>query len=175
MKHYNFIICILLSSLGCISCIPMEEDENTHFTISIYNNSNRDLYVTTQEFSYYYNINNPDTTIYIDIKNERSLPDVYKVKSFGLNKEALDLSPYGVGPYESLFEDNSFIPNYTVSVCIADADSVDENDENLLLARYDLKLEDLQKCHWVLSYPPHKGMRNIKMWPEFQQIYKPQD
>lgn len=174
MKHYNFIICILLSSLGCISCIPMEEDDNTHFTISFYNNSDRDLYVIDLGHSYYYYTNNPDTTVYINIK-KKSLPDVYKVKSFGLNKDALDLSPYGVGAYESLFEDNSFIPNYTVSVYIADADSVDENDENLLLARYDLKLEDLQRCNWVLSYPPHEGMRNIKMWPEFQQIYKPQD
>lgn len=174
MKHYNFIICILLSSLGCISCIPMEEDDNTHFTISFYNNSDRDLYVIDLGPSYYYYTNNPDTTVYINIK-KKSLSDMYKVKSFGLNKEALDLSPYGVGAYESLFEDNSFIPNYTASVYIADADSVDENDENLLLARYDLKLEDLQRCHWVLSYPPHEGMRNIKMWPEFQQIYKPQD
>ena len=72
--------------------------------------------------------------------------------------------------------DKQFFGNIFKSIlCIADADSVDENDENLLLARYDLKLEDLQKCHWVLSYPPHEGMRNIKMWPEFQQIYKPQD
>lgn len=152
----------------------MEEDDNTHFTISFYNNSDRDLYVIDLGHSYYYYTNNPDTTVYINIK-KKSLSDMYKVKSFGLNKEALDLSPYGVGAYESLFEDNSFIPNYTVSVYIADADSVDENDENLLLARYDLKLEDLQRCHWVLSYPPHEGMRNIKMWPEFQQIYKPQD
>lgn len=170
MKHYNFIICILLSSLGCISCIiPIEEDENNHYTISLYNNSNRTLYVTDTYHPYTANL---DTTGYFKILDWAGDPETFKVKPFGISsKWAFNYEPYD-GSYEMRFRDDK---NFRFDLHIFDADKVDGQNRNLLLVTYRLKLEDLQRCHWVLSYPPHEGMRNIKMWPEFQQIYKPQD
>ncbi len=36
-----------------------------------------------------------------------------------------------------------------------------------IMARYDIVLADLQRCQWMLSYPPNENMADIKMWPPY--------
>lgn len=36
-----------------------------------------------------------------------------------------------------------------------------------VLQRYQLKLEDLQRLNWTITYPPTEAMRNVKMYPPY--------
>jgi len=39
----------------------------------------------------------------------------------------------------------------------------------LVLQRYDLSLQDLHKLHWKVYYPPTDAMKDMKMWPPYQE------
>jgi hypothetical protein len=40
-------------------------------------------------------------------------------------------------------------------------------DNYLVLQRYDLGLEDIQKLGWSLPFPPTEAMKDMKMYPPY--------
>ena len=42
-------------------------------------------------------------------------------------------------------------------------------DNYMILKRYDLSLEDLQKLDFTLYYPPTEEMKDIKMYPPYEE------
>lgn len=63
----------------------------------------------------------------------------------------------------------------TISFFIYNADTLDRYEWNIIkenymiLQRYDLSIYDLQKLDYTLYYPPTEAMRNMKMWPAYNQ------
>lgn len=64
--------------------------------------------------------------------------------------------------------------NYgTVFVYVFDADIVENTSwgivarDYLVLKRYDLTLEDLQRLDWKITYPPTEATKNIKQYPPY--------
>lgn len=163
MKHYHLIF-ILLISCVCISCRPIE-DENHHYSIGFYNGTSADMYVVQ---SHIY----PDTTV--RAMGVLTQPEIYKVKGYSSNNEALSLYPPNT--FELFFEGDykgvKIIPSDTLMIFVFDAQKLEKRDShvrNSLLVRYDLSLKDLQQNNWTLSYPPTESMKkNIKMWPKLK-------
>ena len=161
MNPYHLIF-ILLTSCVCISCRPVE-DENNHNNITFYNGTGTALYIA-QDTKY------PDTTITdLGVLNQ---PEIYKVEAYSFNYEALSLHPHDT--YEMTFKGykgNKIIPSDTLMVFVFDAEKLEKRDSHVkysLLVRYDLSLKDLQKNNWTLTYPPTESMKTIKMWPKLR-------
>lgn len=55
---------------------------------------------------------------------------------------------------------------------IADYNVMEEVDENLILQRYYLTLEDVKRLNWILYYPPREVMKDVKMWPPYEEAIK---
>jgi hypothetical protein len=59
-------------------------------------------------------------------------------------------------------------------IFIFDGTTMDNTDwevvkkDYLILQRYDLSLQDFQKLNWKIYYPPTPAMKDIKMWPPYQ-------
>ena len=154
MKHHQFIFALLAACIY-IGCRPIE-DENHHYTIPFYNNTEADLYIDTSD-------RYPDTTV----TNLYGGPNI-KIQAQSVNSDGL--RDYWV-TYETIFRDGRQYPNDTLIVFVFDAKRLEEDRhhaENALLVRYDLSLQDLQRLNWMLSYPPTERMKDIKMWPKYE-------
>ena len=42
--------------------------------------------------------------------------------------------------------------------------------ELVLLARYDLTLEDLRRLNWLCTYPPDERMKDVHMFPPYSEL-----
>jgi len=77
------------------------------------------------------------------------------------------------GCYENIFRRSSW--SDTVFVYVFNAATVERNPwsviarDYLVLQRYDLTLEDLQRLNWRITYPPDERMKDVEMFPPFNQ------
>ncbi len=68
----------------------------------------------------------------------------------------------------------SFLPSETLTIYIFHTDTLNKYswkevcEDYLVLKRYDLSLEDLKKLNFKVPYPPSPIMRNMKMYPPYQ-------
>uniref|UniRef100_A0AB33JEV0 Lipoprotein n=4 Tax=unclassified Prevotella TaxID=2638335 RepID=A0AB33JEV0_9BACT len=165
MKHSLFISKLLLLCIF-ISCRPIE-DENHHHRITFYNSIASKLYVVEE-------INYPDTTVnHLYVLRQ---PEIYRVDPYSLNNEAISLHPHDT--YEAAFKEYKGykrIPSDTLMVFVFDAEKLEKKNPDAkiyFLARYDLSLEDLKHCNWVLTYPPTEAMKDVKMYPPYETFAK---
>jgi hypothetical protein len=42
---------------------------------------------------------------------------------------------------------------------------------HIVLQRYDLTKEDLQRLDWEITYPPNEAMKDVKMYPPYNPPY----
>ena len=118
----------------CCSC----RHENCHHRITINNNSNKSIY--------YYDGSYPDTILpyYSHFKSG----DVFNIEKFS-SKDVLSN-----GCIEGLFYNFK-----KISFTLFDAQTIDTTPwdtvrvKYLILKRYDLSLEDLQRMNWTITYP----------------------
>jgi hypothetical protein len=130
----------LLLSLMLVSSTCSEKDENKHNVISVKNNNDMDIYVYG-DFFY------PDTSI--NFSNPSEAGNYYKVtaRSEGDPLQIKDTYEGRFKQYEKLM------------VFIFDAHTIETTSwdtikaKYLVLKRYDLRLEDLQKSNWTVTYP----------------------
>ena len=154
-----FILCILLNS-----CCEHKDSENCHYSIALSNNSDKILYAKY------------DSTGYPDSTNHFHGPSPLNRKECEIgayeqnNKDALCVSrPTSSGCFELAFKSRI----KTVMIFIYDSDSlktisfINSNYDRLVLQRYDITLEDLQKLDWKITYPPDERMKNVKMYPPY--------
>jgi len=135
-----------------------KESENCHTSISFVNNSERSLYVN---YDTYYLRN-------IDPFNIKALsyfhPDQKNLKCCEINTNALSSN--------MCFEDR-FKTIDTIYVFIFDTVVVENTiwevvvQDYLVLKRYDLTLEDLQRLDWKITYPPTEAMQYVKQYPPY--------
>ena len=66
----------------------------------------------------------------------------------------------------------------TVRVFVLDKKQYDETDwdtirdQYLILQRYDFAKADLNFLGWHIAYPPTPEMKDIKMWPPYEEAIK---
>ncbi len=71
-----------------------------------------------------------------------------------------------------------YFPNDTISVFLFDGKTVETVPwetvvkEYLVLQRYDLSIEDMKKLDRTIHYPPTPEMRDIHMWPPYEEAVK---
>ncbi len=132
--------CLLLSS----SC--GDKDKDCHKTISFNNSTLDSLYVVS---SYHY----PDTISFIGIPNPLLDPDFTLVLPNEVNSRVL----WGSDCVESDFKHQ--IPSDTLIIYVFKSqilenipwDTIKAN--YLVLKRYDLSLDDLNRMNWTITYP----------------------
>jgi catalase len=158
MKNINKITIILIGLALLFSANTCYTDENHHNTIRFINNSDKIIYVG---FSYAY----PDTLY--DVGRYLNEDEAYKVYHGGSNIDALQRRVF----WEDEFR-NGDISSDTLMVYVFDAELVESHSthvNNTIIQRYDLSLSDLQMLQWVLYYLPTEQMKNIKMYPLYDE------
>jgi hypothetical protein len=118
-----------------------DNDKDCHNTITIVNNSDKDIYFSPSA-------RYPDTlTLY---PNPASAGDYYKVEKNTIGKDL----------YRDCIEYKfKAIPSGIIMFYIYDAQTIETVPwdtvvkKYLILKRYDLSLEDLQRMNWTITYP----------------------
>ena len=150
MKKTIFVL-LVITIMFIVSGCP-EVFLRTVYSIKIQNN-------TKYAISYYKSFIYPDTSI-------------------NTNKPILKWSPpqdYSYLDSNKKWEKVLVHPNDTVSIFILSKNLVDiynwdEIVNNyLILKRYDLSLSDLQYLKWKVTYPPTEEMKNMRMYPPYEQ------
>lgn len=135
MKSINLILsCLLLINTNCGKI-------KYDLKLRIYNISDKAIYAS-------WTIDYPDTS-FNHMANPTYNSQINKVEAHTLQK-----TYYGA-PSEGLFDDKVD----TLSVFIFDAKVLESNSwdtvkaKYLVLKRYDLSLDDLEKMNWTITYP----------------------
>lgn len=141
----KMLITLIISSILLISIKCVDNDKNCHNTISFQNTSSKTVYV---EYLGGY----PDTTYFKYEPNPVLSPEVSKALPGETNKRALESRSC----WEDKFKD--LIKSDTVMIYVFDAQVLESTawdtvvKKYLILKRYDLSLQDLQKSNWTVTY-----------------------
>ncbi len=158
------IVFFIILNLPFLSCGTYENSTDCHHSIKIINNYKNAIYVNA---SYLY----PDTSDfhYSGLKDNSH---IYKILSNNESDEPLNL---GRDCWEILFKYKNVINSDTLMIYFFDAQLIENipwdiiANEYKILKRYDLSLKDLINHNWTISYPPNENMKNIKMYPPYQE------
>ena len=154
------IIKILLLSLICMATkCEDKESENCHISIRFSNNSEKDLYVR-----FYDLVHRPPNMSEIEHISS-TVRQRYKVYTGEQdNREAT---------HQSSCIESYFRGQDTKTLYVFDAAIVENTPwevvakDYLVLKRYDLTLEDLQRLDWRITYPPTEAMKDIAQYPPY--------
>ena len=156
----NVIKLLLLSIICMATKCADKESEDCHTSIRFSNNSEKSLYVNKD--TYYLRDLDP-----FDIRNSSFFrPEQKNIKCCEENKDAL----FSASCYEHILDMGK-----VVFIFIFDAKVVENTPwevvakDYLVLKRYDLTLEDLQRLNWKITYPPTEAMKDIKQWPPYSE------
>jgi len=156
MRNLKNVIKLSVILLVCTAATcEKRESENCHTSIRFSNKTTRDLYVR----SYPLFVHHPDP---FDISR---LPRPRKVGAGEIDNRDAMLQSFC---YENSFSDTMFVYVFDAMVIRHRPWEVIARDY-LVLQRYDLTLEDLQRLNWRITFPPDERMRNVKMYPPFNQ------
>ena len=79
-----------------------------------------------------------------------------------------------INPFEELYAN---LPHDTLSVFVLHADTVRQYSweqicaDNNIVVRYDLSKKDVQRFkNHIVPFPPTEAMRNMKMWPPYEEV-----
>jgi len=159
------VIKILLLALTCMATrCPDKESENCHTAIGFSNNSEKSLRVIDKFTDTFFS--DP-----LDIRKE--FAGIVTSRDFFIHSGEQNNRHVMSGPmcYEALFINERF--SDTVYVYVFDAAVVDNTpweivaEDYLVLKRYDLSLEDLQRLDWQITYPPTEAMKDVKQYPPY--------
>ena len=156
MKRYLYLH-VILTLLLCTAC-PKVDTENCHYSITIINDSNLDIYFRTSSDTF--------GTAYSASAMVGNAA-FWKVNSHDSKKD------YERSCIEYLFTIGTSFHNGTyglldsLRVYIFDALVLEQELKYKTLKRYDLTLEDLRKLDWTIVYPPTEAMKDIIQYPPY--------
>ena len=161
-KYYNFILLaitpIIISAFTCYN-YPDYEDESHHYKIYFENCWDKPIVVWSTKDCYY--LNNP-CTMYVPFnklwKYENQGEVIYPGRIDG------DYIKHD-GYYEDWFEEGD-----SLYIAVFDSDRNNENDSPRFLFSYLLSINDLQKVNFHLTYPPTENMKDLHMWPSYEDV-----
>jgi len=149
MKKSLLCLFIIIFFNGCGAC-------NNEKCIDFYNNSNKK---TSMSIGWKY----PDTTLENNHIRYFMHPSVFSFQKRVICEE-------GHASFEGLFlrQDTAMLFLFDDSV-IENTDWKIVEKDYLVLQRYDLSLQDLEKLNWKVYYPPTEAMKDMKMFPPYQE------
>jgi len=167
MKNYFlcwfYLFIVIFHSCAC---------DSKYRCITLKNSSNRTIYavnsICSTEFPSDYFMQSlcyPDTSVPV----QSIYDDWYKILPNGNNEHSLCDGRHGDWKYE--FEHNID----TLMIYIFDEEVLKNNawedviNNYLVLQRYDLSLQDLEKLNWKICYPPTEAMKDMKMYPPYKE------
>jgi hypothetical protein len=153
---------LLFLAIHLITGCREKEGINCHRSISFKNNTDKEL-VVMMDYLY------PDTIKGIAATGGYILNADWRVQPGEIgNKDALHIRSC----WEARFE-GSLMPSDTIMIFVFATQVLesmpfpDVYENYLILKRYDLSLQDLQNLDWQISYPPTEEMKDMKMYPPY--------
>lgn len=110
-----------------------------------------------------------DISVYIGVASYRYPDTVFPSERLGIQIRGKETTTY---IYNNDYSDSS---KDTLSFFIWDTEILNSQpwdtirNHYKILRRYDLSHKDLLKLNWHISYPPSSDMRNIKMYPAYEE------
>ena len=131
-------------------------------------------------------INNTDVPI--DVSYSLDYPDL-DLGSYDINKKQehqrrimpnkASSNPLMFGDINASWEDRfQVLAVDTLIIQVFDSRIIDEyiwskiRSDYMILQQYFVSLENLQSVDWRISYPPTPEMKDIKMWPPYEEAIK---
>jgi hypothetical protein len=154
------MIVTLLSASTCYH-YPDYEDESHHYKIYFENCWDKPVVIWSAMDSHWYN---DPCKMYVQFN-----------KLWRYDNEGVIISPGRIdgdymkhdGFYENWFEDGD-----SLYIAVFDAERTDKNDSLRFVVSYLLSLDDLHKLDYHLAYPPTEKMRDLHMWPPYDELIK---
>jgi hypothetical protein len=157
----------LLIILACICLISCEKTKD--YYIKVDNNSDKII-------CFHANLEYPDDSMLVRHCRIDQLPVSIQPHS---SRRYISGINGRVQSWYNAFRQSDVYGGY-VSVYISEMDielieSYEQKQDNdsfvdlPIIARYDLKREDIEALDWVVTYPPSPEMKNIHMWPRYDQ------
>ena len=106
------------------------------------------------------------------------LPDEKSVTELVVPSKNLSVSPYEFIMGQGYDWTKSLSATDTIRVFVFDSEKYKETDwstirdQYLFLLRYDLTKAELDALGWRIAYPPTTKMKDIKMWPPYEEAIK---
>lgn len=103
------------------------------------------------------------------------LPDEKPVTELVVPSKNLSVSPYVFIMGQGYDWTKSLSDTDTIRVYVFDSEKYKETDwsairdQYLILQRYDFTKAELDVLGWHISYPPSSEMKDIKMWPPYEE------
>jgi hypothetical protein len=146
----KLILCV--SVLALFGCVVNKEGPDCHTALTFSNGTDGTLYADWTE---------PGETI----------ASIYPIKYVsGESRKEVHVSSGSVFCIENRYKRGADF----ISFYVFDGEVVESNDwnsvveNNLVLQRYDLSLEDFRRLDWTLTYPPDERMKDIRMSPPYE-------
>ena len=159
----KLIIFLLLSWIFTANTCKRIDSENCHYAIRFSNNTAMRLRVSSVYLSVYHS--DP-----LDIEKKISILQPYtEIKSGEQDNQS---ATFNRTCLEKVFKRDGYTD--TVFVYIFDATIVENTSwdviakDYLVLKRYDLTLDDLQRLDWKITYPPTEAMKDVKQFPPYE-------
>ncbi len=157
-------VLIMLLSVFCVSCLPMEGDD--YFEIDFSNNSESELYVVVR-YSVYYK----STGQYAREEGLYKDSSLYHKKRFDANWK-LSIFSFDEAPEKFLKSTD------TLTVFIFDKEDCEGKTWSQLVDSahfrqiYYLSGDDIRLLNSKVPYPPTEAMRNMDMVPSYEEAVK---
>lgn len=131
-------------------------------------------------------INNTDVPV--DVSYELDYPDLdlgtYPIHN--MQEHQRRVMPYKESPNPLMFGDINaswesrfpYIKSDTLIIQVFESEIIDTyswskiRSDYMILQQYFVSLENLQSINWRISYPPTPEMKDIKMWPPYEEAIK---
>ena len=155
MRIVTSSMVIFLALITCQSCFTNYSED---YYITLQNNSGK--YVLPA-----YGLDYPVDSV--DISTRRVIgPGEASTSTYGSGKLASWTWLFPEIQYISLFVFDGGLFDYEAR----GIRNYKDHPELVLLARYDLTLEDLERLHWECTYPPTEDMKNVHMFPPYPEL-----
>lgn len=160
MKKLLFALIILT----CYSCVEYDYPPGQHNCFPIVNMSSVPIWAYYRCYDYV------GTPFFLYENDKRGLVAPGEINFTALRRGR-------GGTFENYFE--KVLPSEgreIMYVFVIDAtlsrEWIEENSASTscYMVRYDLRLEDLQALNWIISFPPDERMKDIHMYPPYQEI-----
>ena len=144
------------------------EDETHHRRIHFINWGNKAIYIRGMIDRNWY----PDPFISHSLErfNHINLQDEILAHNFGkimpgkINYDLMDL-------LDDYYEYH-IVDKDSVVFSVFDGEHLEANDSDSFIVCYLLSLEDLKKLHFQVSYPPTEDMKDVYMYPSYDEVIR---
>ena len=160
MKIRSIRLCALIITVSCLSgCSFCETLVGTEYGIYMRNDTDKRIIVWGT-----YN-----QTLGTGLPEERPAGELI------VPSADLDISPFEFIMVQGHDWTKSLSDTDTIRVFVFDSEKYEETDwsairdQYLILRRYDFTQADLDILGWHIAYPPSSEMKDIKMWPSYEE------